>query len=72
TYLPDWEKPTGNARTSLCFAFKTPEGVDAAYDDITGAGYGSAAKPFDAFWGMRYAVVLDPDGNGVHLYCPTS
>ena len=23
-----------------------------------------------AFWGQRYAVVLDPDGNGVDLFAP--
>jgi catechol 2,3-dioxygenase-like lactoylglutathione lyase family enzyme len=27
-------------------------------------------QPWDAFWGMRYATVLDPDGNGIDLYCP--
>ncbi|MGB5655838.1 MAG: glyoxalase, partial [Acidimicrobiia bacterium] len=26
--------------------------------------------PFDAFWGQRYATVLDPDGNGVDLFAP--
>jgi hypothetical protein len=26
--------------------------------------------PWDAFWGMRYAVVHDPDGNGVDLFSP--
>ncbi len=25
-------------------------------------------EPFDAFWGMRYATVLDPDDNGVDLF----
>jgi hypothetical protein len=24
--------------------------------------------PWDAFWGMRYATVADPDGNGIDLY----
>jgi hypothetical protein len=27
-------------------------------------------KPWDAFWGQRYAVVHDPDGNGVDLLAP--
>jgi uncharacterized glyoxalase superfamily protein PhnB len=27
-------------------------------------------EPWDAFWGQRYAVVHDPDGNGVDLFCP--
>jgi uncharacterized glyoxalase superfamily protein PhnB len=24
--------------------------------------------PWDAFWGQRYATVLDPDGNSVDLF----
>jgi uncharacterized glyoxalase superfamily protein PhnB len=34
------------------------------------AGYHSELEPFDAFWGQRYATVLDPDGNGVDLFAP--
>ena len=26
--------------------------------------------PFDAFWGARYAIVADPDGNDVGLMSP--
>jgi hypothetical protein len=25
-------------------------------------------EPWDAFWGMRYAVVFDPDGRPVDLF----
>jgi len=27
-------------------------------------------EPWDAFWGQRYAIVRDPDGNGVDLFAP--
>ncbi|CAM5247607.1 hypothetical protein SCALM49S_03160 [Streptomyces californicus] len=27
-------------------------------------------EPWDATWGQRYAVVLDPDGCGVSLFAP--
>ena len=27
-------------------------------------------EPYDAFWGARYAVVSDPDGNGVGIMSP--
>ena len=30
----------------------------------------SHLAPWDAFWGQRYAVVLDPDGNHVDLFAP--
>jgi uncharacterized glyoxalase superfamily protein PhnB len=56
------------ARVSLAFAFPDPAAVDAAYAQLTGAGYHGELAPFDAFWGMRYAVVHDPDGTGVDLY----
>ena len=26
--------------------------------------------PWDAFWGQRYAIVTDPDGNHVELFAP--
>ncbi|URN09544.1 hypothetical protein LUW74_43495 [Actinomadura madurae] len=44
--------------------------MDAVYAEMTAAGYTGAKEPWDAFWGMRYATVLDPDGNGVDLYAP--
>ena len=36
------------------------------------AGAEAHKEPWDAFWGMRYAIVHDPDGNSVELFCPTS
>jgi len=38
------------------------------YENLVGAGHHGELKPWDAFWGMRYAVVHDPDGNGVDLF----
>ena len=34
------------------------------------AGHRSHLAPFDAFWGQRYATLLDPDGNPVDLFAP--
>ncbi|WP_067826832.1 VOC family protein [Actinomadura kijaniata] len=65
-----WDRPTGDPRTFLAFQLPAPEAVDAAYADLTGAGHRGVQPPWDAFWGMRYATVADPDGNGVDLYCP--
>lgn len=44
--------------------------MDAVYEGLLAAGYDGELKPWDAFWGQRYAVVLDPDGNGVDLFAP--
>src|SRR6185503_3124926 len=37
---------------------------------IAGGGYRGQQPPYDAFWGSRYAVVEDPDGNLVGLMGP--
>ncbi|NBE98620.1 glyoxalase [Nonomuraea sp. KC401] len=67
-HLPGWIAPSGGPRTLLCFEFGAPAWVDAKYAELVGAGYRGIAEPFDAFWGMRYATVADPDGNGIDLY----
>jgi uncharacterized glyoxalase superfamily protein PhnB len=37
---------------------------------VVSAGHTSSRAPFDAFWGQRYATVLDPDGNAIDLFAP--
>ena len=54
----------------LAFALPDAAAVDAAYAQLTGAGHRGELAPFDAFWGQRYATVLDPDGTGVDLFAP--
>ena len=34
------------------------------------AGHQGHLAPWDAFWGQRYAIVDDPDGNAVDLFAP--
>jgi catechol 2,3-dioxygenase-like lactoylglutathione lyase family enzyme len=68
SFDPSWTAPTGSHRVSLAFRCDRPAEVDAVFADLTGAGYQAHLKPFDAFWGQRYATVLDPDGNPVDLY----
>jgi uncharacterized glyoxalase superfamily protein PhnB len=46
------------------------DAVDQLYAAATGAGCGSQQAPYDAFWGARYAIVEDPDGNAVGLMSP--
>ncbi|HEX9336252.1 MAG TPA: VOC family protein [Pseudonocardiaceae bacterium] len=65
---PSWQQPTGVGRTSLAFACDSPADVDKLYAELVAAGHPGHREPFDAFWGQRYATVLDPDGNGVDLY----
>lgn len=66
---PDWEEPTGH-RMGLAFKCASPAEVDALHQQIIAGGYASYKEPWDAFWGQRYAVVVDPDGNLVDLFAP--
>ncbi|MQA26099.1 MAG: glyoxalase [Micromonosporaceae bacterium] len=66
--VPGWSRPSGGPRAFFAFEFPSPSEVDAAYQELTEAGHQGLTAPFDAFWGMRHATVVDPDGNGVDLY----
>ncbi|MFH8466158.1 VOC family protein [Streptomyces sp. NPDC017991] len=68
SFHPDWLPPTGGGRVALAFLCDSPAEVDATYEALLAAGHHAELKPFDAPWGMRYAVVHDPDGNGVDLF----
>ena len=72
SFDPDWAPPSGGPRMGLAFRLDTPAEVDRAYDELVSLGYEGYKKPWDAFWGQRYAVVHDPDGNGVDLFAPSA
>ena len=63
-----WEEPTaGGSRSVVGFSLPSREAVDERYAELTSAGYRGRQPPYDAFWGARYAVIEDPDGNHVGL-----
>lgn len=64
---PDWVEPVGQ-RIGLAFKCDSPAEVDDLHRKIVAAGYKSHQEPWDAFWGQRYAVVLDPDGNLTDIF----
>ena len=70
SFDPDWEPPAAGHRMALAFRLDTPAAVDSAYAELVAAGYEGHKEPWDAFWGMRYAVVHDPDNNPVDLFAP--
>ena len=72
SFHPEWEPPSGGGRTSLALRCDSPAEVDALFAELTAAGSEGELKPWDAVWGQRYAVVLDPDDNGVDLFAPLS
>jgi uncharacterized glyoxalase superfamily protein PhnB len=68
---PTWQTPVGQ-RITLAFLCDSPTEVDTTYQKLVSAGYTSHKEPWDAFWGQRYAVVLDPDNNALDLFAPLS
>ncbi|MBO0829034.1 MAG: VOC family protein [Streptosporangiales bacterium] len=70
SFDPDWTPPRGGHAMALAFACDDPGDVDRTHAELVDAGYRSHKDPWDAFWGMRYAVVHDPDGNPVDLFAP--
>jgi catechol 2,3-dioxygenase-like lactoylglutathione lyase family enzyme len=67
SFDPEWSRATGN-QLALAFECASPAEVDEVYARLTEAGFRGEREPFDAFWGQRYASVLDPDGVPVDLY----
>ena len=56
--------------SSFAILCDSPADVDAAIERVRAAGHTIAREPWDAMWGQRYAVVIDPDGYGVDLFAP--
>jgi catechol 2,3-dioxygenase-like lactoylglutathione lyase family enzyme len=68
SFDPGWTPPAGGPRVALAFACADPAEVDSVYAELVDAGHVGHKEPWDAFWGMRYAVLHDPDGNAVDLF----
>lgn len=70
SFDPDYQPSVGGPGIALAFRLDTPAEVDATYEMLVRAGYHGHKEPWDAFWGQRYALIHDPDGNGVDLFSP--
>jgi uncharacterized glyoxalase superfamily protein PhnB len=53
---------------SLAFLCSSPAEVEPLYQQVIQAGYQGYKEPWDAFWGQRYAIIQDPDGNLIDLF----
>jgi catechol 2,3-dioxygenase-like lactoylglutathione lyase family enzyme len=67
SFDPGWQA-TGSGRVTLAAECPSPADVDRLHAELSELGSGSHLAPWDAFWGQRYATVLDPDGIRVDLY----
>ena len=70
-YDKGW-RPREGSGTTCVIGFSMPDraSVDDCYARLVKSGHPSAQPPYDTFWGARYAIVVDPDGNHVGLMSP--
>jgi catechol 2,3-dioxygenase-like lactoylglutathione lyase family enzyme len=69
SFDPEWAPPSGGGhRSATAFRCDSPADVDETYGRLLQVGGRAHKEPWDAFWGMRYAQVDDPDGNVVDLF----
>jgi uncharacterized glyoxalase superfamily protein PhnB len=69
-YNASWRAPSGGGGLLLTVSVGTREDVDEAYAALMAAGHQGRQSPYDAFWGSRFAIVADPEGNDVGLMSP--
>jgi hypothetical protein len=69
-YNAAWRRPTGSSSLLLSVSVGSREEVDSTYAKLIAAGYEGRQPPYDAFWGSRFAIVADPEGNDVGLTSP--
>lgn len=65
-----WDAGSNGPGVVIGFKLPSRAAVDEMFTKLTTAGYRGRQEPWDAFWGARYAVVADPDGNPVGLMSP--
>jgi predicted lactoylglutathione lyase len=68
SFDPDWQRPTGGHAEAGAFRCDSPAEVDEVFAELVASGGSPYKEPWDAFWGMRYAQLKDPDGNLLSLY----
>jgi catechol 2,3-dioxygenase-like lactoylglutathione lyase family enzyme len=60
----------GGPGVVLGFKVTRRDEVDSLVEAMAADGVPVQQPPYDAFWGARYAVVSDPDGNSVGIMSP--
>ncbi len=71
-FVGTWNEGWPARRPAVVLGFKvsTRAAVDKVHAELAAAGYVTQQPPYDAFWGSRYAIVEDPDGNAVGIMSP--
>ena len=72
-FVPQWDAGwdgTTGAGVVIGFAVASREAVEVLVEEIATGGFRIRQPAYDAFWGARYAIAEDPDGNGVGIMSP--
>jgi catechol 2,3-dioxygenase-like lactoylglutathione lyase family enzyme len=68
TFVQQWDTGwAGGPGVVIGFKVDGRDEVDRLVAELSADGVPVQQAPYDAFWGARYAVVSDPDGNGVGI-----
>jgi len=71
SFAPHWNEGwPGGPGVVIGFRVDTRQEVDDLVAALAADGVPVQQPPWDAFWGARYAVVTDPDGNAVGIMSP--
>jgi catechol 2,3-dioxygenase-like lactoylglutathione lyase family enzyme len=71
TFAAEWDQGwPGGTGAVISFRVDTRDEVDRLVAELERDGVPVQQPPWDAFWGARYAVVSDPDGNAVGIMSP--
>jgi catechol 2,3-dioxygenase-like lactoylglutathione lyase family enzyme len=71
SFASEWNNGwPGGPGVVLGFHVPTRQAVDDLVAELAAAGAAVQQAPWDAFWGARYAVVSDPDGQAVGIMSP--
>ncbi len=55
----------------LCLSVPKRDDVDKLWQRMVNAGHKPRQKPYDTFWGCRFAIIDDPDGYQIGLMSPS-
>lgn len=56
-------------KIELAFLCDSPREIDQLCKKMKSFGYEIFKEPWQAFWGQYYAIIKDPDGNLLSLFC---
>ena len=62
--------PVPPTHSSFAIKCEFAADVDAAVTSMRKAGFSVIKDPWDALWGQRYAIVVDPDGYMTDVFAP--